>query len=89
MKGKVLYLLTCSLKQSWEEQVSLGSNWFLFIFCKLGCLDVGEVTAVFPSGSRQELFRYPSGIPKCQSIQSDSTKSKLGGRKLKAFNELL
>lgn len=87
MKGKVIYLLTWSLEQYWEEKASPGSDWFL-LACKPGCLGGDEVIPAFPPGSGQEPFIYPSGFPKCQGMQRGGTKTKLGGGKIEACGGL-
>lgn len=46
------------------------------------------MTAVFPAGSGQEPFTYPSGFLKCQGIQGSGTKTNLGGGKIEACSEL-
>lgn len=53
-KEKFFVFWLAALKQSWEEQANLGSDWFLLLLVKIGCLEVDEMTAVFPSGSGQE-----------------------------------
>lgn len=43
---------------------------------------------MFPTGSGQKQWTCPSGFPNCQGIQSGGTKTKLGGGKIEACNEL-